>query len=367
MSSVAPNNALNTQAQRPRRGRAATARVIPATFPLDDVELPSGGVILRSADRVDFRVYKSIMAIASPVFRDMFSLPQQPTTNELTNDGTASNDEQMVDGLPVIQVTEMSGALNVLLRTIYPVVPPSFIGMSLDGKVTDAEQFISSVCPILDAAVKYDMSVVVKELCLKLLQAADHVKANGAVVDDTLAVRIYALACRHKLRDVAHQAAFAALRGRVRGDFLDDLRKINAAQYLQLLEYHEKVVNAVVPLMSLARFPNCYTTQMKCTDCTSGSKYSFSPSRYWIEYESEASAVLRISPRSALIFSVEFMENKFKEKEAKTKSRYGSHSCELDKSLGICRPLSQYLREQIEIAIEKVGTFLLLRNVDIQN
>ena len=106
MSSVAQKN-LNTQAKRPRRGPAAATRVAPATFPLDNVGLPSGGVILRSADCVDFRVYKSILAIASPVFRDMFDVGKADATEGLLPDNPIR-----LDGVSVEDFRQ-------LLRAIY--------------------------------------------------------------------------------------------------------------------------------------------------------------------------------------------------------------------------------------------------------
>ena len=53
--------------------------------------------------------------MASPVFKDVFSVPQ-PSDNEA------------VDGLPVIQLSEDSELLNCLLSMLYhlPVVPSSY-------------------------------------------------------------------------------------------------------------------------------------------------------------------------------------------------------------------------------------------------
>ncbi|KAH9022443.1 hypothetical protein EDB84DRAFT_495727 [Lactarius hengduanensis] len=45
-------------------------------------------IIIRSSDKVNFRVHKSLLAMSSPFFRDLLSLPQPP-------------DGELVDGLPV--------------------------------------------------------------------------------------------------------------------------------------------------------------------------------------------------------------------------------------------------------------------------
>lgn len=48
-----------------------------ARTPFDDAD---ADVILRSCDGVDFRLYKNVIAKASTVFREMFSLPKPPDT-----------------------------------------------------------------------------------------------------------------------------------------------------------------------------------------------------------------------------------------------------------------------------------------------
>ena len=106
--------------------------------------------------------------------------------------------------------------------------------------------------------------------------------------------------------------------------------------------------------MNLSSLPNHYTQSMRCQECTpiSYSSTPFKPAIHWVDYESRAIAVLRKSPRSAEIFSVEFMELQFKEGPGRDGF---SHSCGAFRNQGICRPLSQYLREQIESALENVS------------
>jgi hypothetical protein len=72
--------------------------------------------ILRSSDLVDFRVHKSVLATVSPFFKDLLSLPQP-------------SDSEMVDGLPVVQLSEDSELLNSLISILYPihtVIPNSY-------------------------------------------------------------------------------------------------------------------------------------------------------------------------------------------------------------------------------------------------
>ena len=80
------------------------------------LNLPDANIVIRSSDQVNFRVHKSLLAITSPFFEDMFSLPQPP-------------DGETVDGLPVVQLFEDAGVLKCLISLIYPIstiIPGSY-------------------------------------------------------------------------------------------------------------------------------------------------------------------------------------------------------------------------------------------------
>jgi len=72
------------------------------------LDIPDADLILRSSDQVSFRVHKSVLAMSSPFFKDLLSLPQ-PTHDEV------------VDGLPVVQVPEDADLLNSLVSLLYPI------------------------------------------------------------------------------------------------------------------------------------------------------------------------------------------------------------------------------------------------------
>ena len=80
------------------------------------LDLPDASIILQSSDHANFRVHKSVLAISSPFFKDLLSLPQPP-------------DDELVDGLPVITVPEDAELLNSLISLLYPtplVIPGSY-------------------------------------------------------------------------------------------------------------------------------------------------------------------------------------------------------------------------------------------------
>jgi len=94
---------------------------------------PDGDIILRSADGVDLRVHTTLLSVASPFFRDMFSLPQP------------SNEVQKV-----IEMTEKADALVTILELIYPIEepPPYPNKLVLDVYIAVDKLQITKVQPI---------------------------------------------------------------------------------------------------------------------------------------------------------------------------------------------------------------------------
>ena len=90
------------------------AQINPTVSPSESLEVPDANLIIRSSDHVLFRVHKSVLAMASPFFKDLLSLPQPP-------------DSEFVDELPLIDFSEVSELLNVLVSILYPIptVTPS--------------------------------------------------------------------------------------------------------------------------------------------------------------------------------------------------------------------------------------------------
>ena len=74
------------------------------------LDIPDADIILRSSDQVNFRVHKSLLALSSSFFKAMLSLPQPP-------------DREVVDGLPVVSLSEDAGLLNSLVSLLYPIFP----------------------------------------------------------------------------------------------------------------------------------------------------------------------------------------------------------------------------------------------------
>jgi hypothetical protein len=102
------------------------------------LDMPDASIILRSSDKANFRVHKSVLAMSSPFFKDLLSLPQPP-------------DDELVDGLPVVTLSEDAGLLNSLISLLYPiplVIPSSY----------------EKVFALLAASQKYDMGSVQSDI-----------------------------------------------------------------------------------------------------------------------------------------------------------------------------------------------------------
>ncbi|OSD05502.1 hypothetical protein PYCCODRAFT_1465386 [Trametes coccinea BRFM310] len=190
----------------------------PASPPFDQ---PSADIVLRSSDGVDFHVHSQILAQASPFFATMFSLPQplkrsacspasdipaganaqRGTDAQLEVDARSGTDAQdasppsapspapllVSDPAPVIDVSEDSVTLDMLLRILYPI-PKS----TLDDP--------ASIVTTIKAAQKYEMEWPAQFLSQQL---------SDIIRTPRVAVQAWAAACRAGLEDVARQAALA--------------------------------------------------------------------------------------------------------------------------------------------------------------
>jgi len=173
-------------------------RTAKAPFDASDAD-----IVLRTSDNVEFRLYRVILAMASPVFKDMLSFPQPPSSGP---------------SLP-IPVSERSTVLEQLLLFCYPGPPPTIDNMA-DARL------------ILDAATKYDMACVrttwVTQVSFRLLMEENP-------------VGVYCLACRYGWEETAKLAARSSLSvcslGRP-STFTKEMGLTTATAYHNLLAYH---------------------------------------------------------------------------------------------------------------------------------
>lgn len=151
-----------------------------APFPFNDA---SADVIFRSSDGVDFHALKAILSIASPFFKDMFSLPQPSTHPPNTSTGDVYR-----DGILVIPLIEDSEILDFILRSCYPVRSPRITGLH-------------HIRAVLVASRKYQ---------IEALEGVGEEELQKILYTDP--VGVYAIAVRFGLLEVASKAARASLR-----------------------------------------------------------------------------------------------------------------------------------------------------------
>ena len=154
--------------------QAKVNSITPPPEPLD-ILVPDASLIIRSSDLVNFRVHKSVLAMASPIFGDLLSLPQP-------------SDSEFVDGLPVVQLSEDGELLNSLVSMLYPirrVTPDSY----------------DKVLYLLAACQKYDMVQVQSYIRTEV----DRGSFPGPVRTEVF--RAYAIACGKGLIPEMEKAA----------------------------------------------------------------------------------------------------------------------------------------------------------------
>ena len=164
---------------------------------------PDADVILRASEGEEFHAHKLILSLASPVFRDMFSVPQPPPAE-------SSNSE-----LPIVDVDDPPEAIKAFLQIIYPTRNPL---------IDDVETLAS----VLRLADKYDAKDVIDI-------HRDHLPST---YDDLSPIEIYVLLCacgrEEEAGAAARRVSFASL------DTLDLnplLQGITTAQYQQLVSF----------------------------------------------------------------------------------------------------------------------------------
>ncbi|KAH8981504.1 hypothetical protein EDB86DRAFT_3131054 [Lactarius hatsudake] len=146
------------------RSQSSTLTIMGALPLPEGLNMQGADVILRSSDLVSFRVHKSILAISSPFWNDLFSLPQPL-------------DDELVEGIPVVHMAEDAELLHSLLTVLYPI--PSVIPDSYEKALA-----------LLAASQKYNMTTVLSIIRSEIGRQLPTTEA---------AFRAYAIACSNQL------------------------------------------------------------------------------------------------------------------------------------------------------------------------
>ena len=162
-----------------------------------------------------FRVHKTILSVASPVFKDMFSMPQ-PVSSATTPEAT----------MPVIDLDDTPEDLENFLCMVYPFGSPKI--STLDA--------ISHALIILD---KYQVHGALLRPLRSQLVSPVFLKNNP--------IRVYSLACRWKFKNEADLAAHYT-------SSFDVLTSVceEDIRWMMTMEYHRILIfgNVVIHRMS---------------------------------------------------------------------------------------------------------------------
>lgn len=183
-----------------------------------------GDLTIKCPDGGEFHVYRIILSKASPVFKDMLSLPA--ARPNASGDGPSDH---------VVEVTEDSKTFQRLLQFCYPQDDPVMASLPIIHRV-------------LKACDKYQMDAMGRKTEKQL---------RTFITEEPL--RVFCIACDTRLVDVARDAAFECLRKP--RDYLvetdtPELSMLNAAVFVQLLRYYKTCMTVSTSFISI-RSPYC--------------------------------------------------------------------------------------------------------------
>ncbi|KDQ60474.1 hypothetical protein JAAARDRAFT_174609 [Jaapia argillacea MUCL 33604] len=189
---------------------------IPARSPFNH---PRADIILRSSDNIDFSTFKNILSLSSPIFNDMFDLPQP---------SSRSGSQVEKDVVAVVEMVEDGKTLEMLLRFCYP-------GEDL------VMESIEDARELLTAALKYQIDFITSASKKRLLAFAEREP-----------LRVFAISCIAGVNDLAKDAAKFALQ-KSEAELLPsgvevlppELASVSAENLMKLLFYHQVCVGRI--------------------------------------------------------------------------------------------------------------------------
>jgi hypothetical protein len=191
-----------------------TEKSDPPSVPLR-LTIPDADIILRSSDQVNFRVRESFLAMSSESFEDLLSLSQPP-------------DGELVDGLPVVQLSEDAGLLISLISLLYPISPV----------IPDSYE---KVFALLAACQKYDMASIQSAIRAEIKRGAFPAPVG------TEAFRGYAIASSMGLIPEMESAARLTLSYPMTFESLGEgLRSFNGRELCSLVRYRKRCIDNLV-------------------------------------------------------------------------------------------------------------------------
>jgi hypothetical protein len=194
------------------------------TIPLSpDFCTDDADVVIRAAGSLDFRAHKLILSFVSPIFKDMFTLPQPPPATP--------------DSLPHVDVQDSPDVWQNILRTIYPILS--------NPKIDTLDDLES----LLLAAQAYEMQFVIET-------HKGALKHREFIEKDPL--RLYAIACMCGFEDqatyVARNAELLTVTSHLNPS---DLKGLTLGAYSRLVSFLAKRDNKWYETLEEVSVPWC--------------------------------------------------------------------------------------------------------------
>ncbi|KAI0071785.1 hypothetical protein K474DRAFT_1679170 [Panus rudis PR-1116 ss-1] len=253
-------------------------------------------LIVKTSDNVYFRVYKVILGKVSPFFKQMFGLPQSPPSQDAEG--------EIVDGIPVISLSENSRVIKLLFTFCYPMDDPNLVELN-------------DVQWVLEAAQKYQMEAI-----------CNRARKAWFAITDTYPLRAFAIACRMRWEDEARTAAKLTLKEPfwpLEPPLPDEFDYVSADNLLRLIVYHRKCCEAACELAGNTLWATQLLDSLVCAHCHKiykSSTYALKLTEWARRYMLMAKSVLEMRPEPKLITRPEFVEETINQ-------AYGQPPCEL--------------------------------------
>ncbi|KDQ56471.1 hypothetical protein JAAARDRAFT_208147 [Jaapia argillacea MUCL 33604] len=250
---------------------------------------PDADIILRSSDNVHFKTFKTILSLSSPIFKDMLSIPQPPTSRAFSRNSDPL--QSYKDGLPVVPLSGNCSAVKALLSFCHPCENPTL------GSLEELKA-------ILELARMFEITFIPNSVEPQLVKFAEEEP-----------LRVYAIACIYEMRNVAVQAVRFSLRKPVDEIFPGryaplaiEYELISAQSIFRLQRYRVDCV-AVIMGMPSNDFRNllCGWTHhcLSCAKRSNSGKSRLAP--YWSTFNDRALEALRERPCGDTVLSLRLL------------------------------------------------------------
>ncbi|KAF7793997.1 hypothetical protein EIP86_005123 [Pleurotus ostreatoroseus] len=263
---------------------SAISVVVP---PFDDDD---ADVIIKSSDGHEYRLHKAILGKASQIFKDMFRLPQSSPGSSPSSNESAEPPE-VIDGLPVVYLTEDTRTLQLVFSFCYPMEHPELASLK-------------DVHRVLEAANKYEMTAV----------AAWASKAWPTIAaQDPRAA--FGVAAMMRWDCEARIAARLMLREPIwplEPPLPPEYKFVAADTIVRLESYHRQCAEAACRAIQDEAWCKRIYNKASCLHCQGKSGTSTQNLRmndWWISYTTQSAAALRSRPAARTVRSEDFVLN----------------------------------------------------------